>query len=174
MLNLGIPRHPCAEPCRAGPCPAARLEEHLNRVLLLAALSRGQTVHAHLLHSDDTAVMLAALRELGCQVEGGGRAEGHGLGAGGPQRPKRRFVLETPARRMRPLTAALALLAQRHQARYELSGVARMHERPIGDLVDALRPLGCVIDYLGAGGIPAAASVFRAGAVGPAGSACAR
>lgn len=51
---------------------------------------------------------------------------------------------------MRPLTAALALLG----GEFELSGVPRMHERPIGDLVDALRQLGCAIDYLGNDGYP--------------------
>ena len=51
---------------------------------------------------------------------------------------------------MRPLTAALAVLG----GEFELSGVARMHERPIGDLVDALRQLGCDIDYLGTEGYP--------------------
>ncbi len=45
---------------------------------------------------------------------------------------------------MRPLTAALALLG----GEFELSGMPRMHERPIGDLVDALRQLGCHIDDL--------------------------
>jgi 3-phosphoshikimate 1-carboxyvinyltransferase len=50
----------------------------------------------------------------------------------------------------RPLTAALALAG----GNYELSGVARMHERPIGDLVDALRQLGADIRYLGNEGFP--------------------
>jgi 3-phosphoshikimate 1-carboxyvinyltransferase len=50
----------------------------------------------------------------------------------------------------RPLTAALALCG----GDYRLSGVARMHERPIGDLVDALRQAGASIDYLGAAGYP--------------------
>jgi 3-phosphoshikimate 1-carboxyvinyltransferase len=51
---------------------------------------------------------------------------------------------------MRPLTAALSLLG----GEFELSGVPRMHERPIGDLVDALTQLGCRIDYLGNPGYP--------------------
>ena len=37
---------------------------------------------------------------------------------------------------------------------YRLSGVARMHERPIADLVDALRQLGAKITYLGKEGFP--------------------
>ncbi|MEY2790082.1 MAG: 3-phosphoshikimate 1-carboxyvinyltransferase, partial [Pseudomonadota bacterium] len=51
---------------------------------------------------------------------------------------------------MRPLTAALALMG----ARAQLHGVPRMHERPIADLVDALRQLGCRIDYAGNEGYP--------------------
>ena len=51
---------------------------------------------------------------------------------------------------IRPLTAALAVLG----GDFELRGVPRMHERPIGDLVEALRQLGCQIDYLGQPGYP--------------------
>jgi 3-phosphoshikimate 1-carboxyvinyltransferase len=50
----------------------------------------------------------------------------------------------------RPLTAVLALM----DGEYTLSGVPRMHERPIGDLVDALRGLGAQIDYLANPGYP--------------------
>jgi 3-phosphoshikimate 1-carboxyvinyltransferase len=62
----------------------------------------------------------------------------------------KRLFLGNAGTAMRPLTAALALLG----GTYELSGVARMHERPIGDLVDALRQLGCDIEYLGTTGYP--------------------
>ena len=55
---------------------------------------------------------------------------------------------------MRPLTAALAVLAATQGGEFELSGVPRMHERPIGDLVDALRQLGCDVDCLGQEGYP--------------------
>ena len=54
---------------------------------------------------------------------------------------------------MRPLTAALAVLTSGATS-FELSGIARMHERPIGDLVDGLRQLGCQIDYSGEVGFP--------------------
>src|SRR5690606_29441980 len=50
----------------------------------------------------------------------------------------------------RPLTAALALM----NGQYRLGGVPRMHERPIGDLVDALRQWGAQIDYLAHDGYP--------------------
>ncbi|MEI7786019.1 MAG: 3-phosphoshikimate 1-carboxyvinyltransferase, partial [Betaproteobacteria bacterium] len=121
-----------------------------NRVLLLAALSAGETVVHDLLASDDTAVMLAALKQLGCVVEQTGHtALMTGLGGQLRQRSAKLF-LGNAGTAMRPLTAALALLG----GDFELSGVARMHERPIGDLVDALRQLGCAIDYLGQDGYP--------------------
>ena len=122
-----------------------------NRVLLLAALCEGTTAVHDLLDSDDTRVMLDALRALGCSMVHTDRhtVEITGLGGHRPASPARLF-LGNAGTAMRPLTAALALL----QGEFELSGVARMHERPIGDLVDALRALGCRIDYLGNEGYP--------------------
>lgn len=122
-----------------------------NRVLLLAALSEGTTEVHDLLASDDTRVMLDALHQLGCTVQetGDGTARITGLGGATPRTPTRLFM-GNAGTAMRPLTAALALLG----GEYELSGVPRMHERPIGDLVDALRQLGCRIDYLGNEGYP--------------------
>ncbi len=121
-----------------------------NRVLLLAALCEGRTVVHDLLDSDDTRVMLQALRQLGCGVEvEGTRAVIEGIGGREPQRRASLF-LGNAGTAMRPLTAALAVLG----GDYALSGVPRMHERPIGDLVDALRALGCRIDYTGQPGFP--------------------
>ncbi|MFZ5488083.1 MAG: bifunctional 3-phosphoshikimate 1-carboxyvinyltransferase/cytidylate kinase [Pseudomonadota bacterium] len=123
-----------------------------NRVLLLAALSEGTTTIYDLLDSDDTRVMLAALRDIGCTVEPAEQPHSvriTGLGARAPRSPARLF-LGNAGTAMRPLTAALALLG----GEFELFGVARMHERPIGDLVDALRQLGCRITCLGNEGYP--------------------
>ncbi|HSV57657.1 MAG TPA: bifunctional 3-phosphoshikimate 1-carboxyvinyltransferase/cytidylate kinase [Variovorax sp.] len=121
-----------------------------NRVLLLAALSAGTTEVVDLLDSDDTRVMLDALRALGCGVRHRGAVlEITGLGGQAPASPARLF-LGNAGTAMRPLAAALAVLG----GEFELSGVARMHERPIGDLVDALRQLGCSIAYLGNEGYP--------------------
>ncbi|MBS0292289.1 MAG: bifunctional 3-phosphoshikimate 1-carboxyvinyltransferase/cytidylate kinase [Proteobacteria bacterium] len=122
-----------------------------NRVLLLAALSQGTTEVHDLLASDDTRVMLDALRQLGCTVDeaADGPVRITGLGGSAPRSPARLFM-GNAGTAMRPLTAALALLG----GEFELSGVPRMHERPIGDLVDALRQLGCQIDYLGNDGYP--------------------
>ena len=126
-----------------------------NRVLLLAGLSEGTTVVRDLLASDDTQVMLAALEALGCglQSQADGSLAVTGLG-GRLAVHEAALFLGNAGTAMRPLAAALAVLAALQGGRFELSGVPRMHERPIGDLVDALRQLGCHIDYLGADGYP--------------------
>jgi 3-phosphoshikimate 1-carboxyvinyltransferase len=91
-----------------------------------------------------------ALRQLGCDVqENGNMVVIHGVG-GKLQAPPTKLFMGNAGTAMRPLTAALAVLG----GDFELSGVPRMHERPIGDLVDALRQLGCAIDYLGNPGFP--------------------
>ncbi|MNX30610.1 3-phosphoshikimate 1-carboxyvinyltransferase [compost metagenome] len=125
-----------------------------NRVLLLAALASGTTTIHDLLDSDDTRVMLDALRALGCGIEPAG-ASLRITGLGGQLPPSLGatllpLFLGNAGTAMRPLTAALSLLG----GEFELSGVPRMHERPIGDLVDALTQLGCRIDYLGNPGYP--------------------
>jgi 3-phosphoshikimate 1-carboxyvinyltransferase len=125
-----------------------------NRVLLLAGLSEGTTVVRDLLDSDDTRVMLDALRALGCGVVAQG-PDWHITGLAGQLSTKTAdLFLGNAGTAMRPLTAALAVLAATQQGTFELKGIPRMHERPIGDLVDALRQLGCPIDYLGNEGYP--------------------
>ncbi|MDR2154745.1 MAG: bifunctional 3-phosphoshikimate 1-carboxyvinyltransferase/cytidylate kinase [Burkholderiaceae bacterium] len=122
-----------------------------NRVLLLAALCQGRTVVHDLLDSDDTLVMLQALRQLGCDVTiEGTRAVVDGIG-GRASRPRQaELFLGNAGTAMRPLAAALAVLG----GDYTLCGVPRMHERPIGDLVDALHSLGCDVRYAGNPGYP--------------------
>jgi len=122
-----------------------------NRVLLLAALVYGVTVVRDLLHSDDTERMLEALQTLGVTIEslGDNAYRVHGCGGNFPNK-NAKLLLGNAGTAFRPLTAALALSG----GQYELSGVARMHERPIGDLVDALRQLGADIQYLGNEGFP--------------------
>jgi len=121
-----------------------------NRVLLLAALSQGKTTIHDVLASDDTGVMLTALKQLGCGIEqSGSTVIIDGLN-GRLINKKSQLFMGNAGTAMRPLTAALAMLG----GEFELSGVARMHERPIGDLVNALRQLGCDIEYLGNDGFP--------------------
>ena len=122
-----------------------------NRALMLAAIASGTTTLIDLLESDDTRVMLDALRALGIDWhdEGGGRYTVPGVG--GPFAIKQAdLFLGLSGLSMRTLTAALALSG----GDYRLDGVARMRERPIGDLVEALRPLGTDIRYEQAVGFP--------------------
>ena len=122
-----------------------------NRILLLSALAQGTTEIRDVLLSDDTERMLDGLRMLGINVE---RLESHMLRIQGcegnfPVKQAELF-LGNAGTAFRPLTAALALSG----GDYKLSGVARMHERPIGDLVDALRELGADIECLDNEGFP--------------------
>ena len=122
-----------------------------NRMLLLAALADGETRVRDVLDSDDTRLMLEALRALGVQCSAESTDCVRIVGAAG-RLPVRRaeLYLGNAGTAFRPLTAVLAVLG----GDYRLSGVARMHERPIGDLVDALRRAGARIDYLGEAGYP--------------------
>jgi 3-phosphoshikimate 1-carboxyvinyltransferase len=116
-----------------------------NRTLLLAALARGSTTLFDVLVADDTDRMHEALALLGVISERGpsGRTVVHGTGGEIPVREGKLF-LGNAGTAFRPLTAVLAVIG----GNFELSGVPRMHERPIGDLVDALRSLGCDVRYL--------------------------
>jgi 3-phosphoshikimate 1-carboxyvinyltransferase len=123
-----------------------------NRVLLLAALSEGETSVENLLDSDDVRVMVDALRQLGLRVEGRlDRTRLRVSGTGGPLPPgEQRLFLGNAGTAMRPLAAALSA----GQGCYVLEGTPRMHERPIGDLVEGLAQLGAAIRYLGTRGFP--------------------
>jgi len=117
-----------------------------NRVLLLAALAKGETGVGGLLDADDTRVMREALGRLGVAFDGNSVK-----GVGGPFPVKHaELFLGNAGTAFRPLTAALVFSG----GEYRLSGVPRMHERPIGDLVDALRGIGARIDYTGKEGFP--------------------
>jgi 3-phosphoshikimate 1-carboxyvinyltransferase len=125
-----------------------------NRVLLLSALAHGQTTLKGLLDADDTQVMRTALMQLGVPIVE--RIEHHQtfvdvMGQDGlfPNTQARLFM-GNAGTAIRPLTAALAILG----GEYELHGVARMHERPIRDLVEGLQGIGAKVDYLGQDGYP--------------------
>jgi 3-phosphoshikimate 1-carboxyvinyltransferase len=117
-----------------------------NRVLLLAALAQGETEISGLLDADDTRVMREALCRLGVSFQ-----DNTVKGVGGPFPVKKaELFLGNAGTAFRPLTAALAFSG----GEYRLSGVPRMHERPIGDLVDALVGIGARIDYDARPGFP--------------------
>lgn len=123
-----------------------------NRAFLLAALATGTTRLKNLLDSDDTRAMHDALTALGVRIEkDGDDTLVHGLGrpfqhSGQPLT----LDLGLAGTAYRPLAAALTL----GTGGFVLDGVARMRERPVGHLVDALRELGADIRYLGAEGYP--------------------
>jgi len=124
-----------------------------NRSLLLAALARGDTRVSNLLHSDDTRYMLAALRQVGIQIDQLGEHEYLVHGAGGPlvtDNVTHSLFLGLAGTAIRPLAAALTL----GQGQFTLDGTERMRERPIAHLVDGLRQLGATINYLGEEGFP--------------------
>ena len=125
-----------------------------NRVLLLAGLSHGVTTIHDLLESDDTQVMLEALAALGCRIERDDRLI-RITGTGGALAAREADIfLGNSGTSVRTVTAALALLATAQGGRFTIRGVPRMHERPIGDLIDALRPLGCHIECTANEGYP--------------------
>ncbi|AUT67619.1 MULTISPECIES: 3-phosphoshikimate 1-carboxyvinyltransferase [Paraburkholderia] len=114
-----------------------------NRVLLLAALSEGETTITNLLDSDDTRVMLDALEKLGVKVKRDGDTCVVTGTRGALPAARADLFLGNAGTAVRPLTAALAV----NGGDYRIHGVPRMHERPIGDLVDGLRQIGAKIDY---------------------------
>lgn len=117
-----------------------------NRTLLLAALADNHCIIRSLLRSDDTERMLEALNTLGVSIHTEDNQNFMINGSNGrfPVTQANLF-LGNAGTAFRPLTAVLAILG----GHYHLHGVPRMHERPIGDLVDALRIAGAKIDYLG-------------------------
>lgn len=119
-----------------------------NRILLLSALAQGQTRITNLLDSDDVRYMLDALQSLGVELTlSADRSvcDVRGLaGAFQSDNQQLTLFLGNAGTAMRPLCAALCA----GRGEYELTGDPRMYERPIGDLVDALRACGAQIDYL--------------------------
>lgn len=123
-----------------------------NRTLLLSALAEGKTRIHDLLASDDTSVMLDGLKKLGIdwkKMEAANAYEVMGSNGSLPNKEADLF-LGNAGTAIRPLTAALAALG----GDYLLHGIPRMHERPIGDLVDALNASGANIEYVENKGYP--------------------
>jgi len=124
-----------------------------NRILLLAALAQGSTRITNLLDSDDVRHMLNALSALGVEYELAADRRSctlTGLGQTFDSSAALELFLGNAGTAMRPLCAALCA----SQGEFTLTGEPRMYERPIGDLIDALRPLGAQVEYLGDEGYP--------------------
>lgn len=122
-----------------------------NRILLLSAIADGETIIKHPLQSDDTHYMIEALKILQVDLTQNKNGDIHIKGSQGQFKNKSAEIfLGNAGTAFRPLTAALSF----SQGNYMLSGVPRMHERPIKDLVDALLQLNANITYLNQEGYP--------------------
>jgi 3-phosphoshikimate 1-carboxyvinyltransferase len=135
-----------------------------NRALLLASLAEGVTEIRGPLDAQDTAVMRDALDLLGVEIleAPGGAWRVTGIAGRFPV-PRAELFLGNAGTALRSLTAVLAFSG----GNYRLTGTARMKERPIRDLIDALRRLGATIAYQHRAGYPPLAigpATIRSGA----------
>lgn len=124
-----------------------------NRILLLAALAKGQTTITNLLDSDDVSHMLSALTALGVNYQLSADKQSctlDGLGGAFAINEAAILYLGNAGTAVRPLTAALAASS----GEFTITGEPRMYERPIGDLIDALHQLGADIRYQKDEGFP--------------------
>ena len=122
-----------------------------NRILLAAALAQGTTQITNLLSSSDVDVMVTALQQLGVDLKQTASDSIKIMGIGGPKfKTPNTLFLGNAGTAMRPLAAVLSLTP----GEFSLTGEPRMEERPIADLVEALRPLGAQISYLKTEGYP--------------------
>jgi len=125
-------------------------KSYANRALLTAALAEGKSVLTNMLISDDTAVMIQALKDLGIKIKQDGTTlQIHG-GGGKFKMPKGKLYFENAGTAIRFMAAALAM----QDFESIITGNPRMKNRPIKDLVDALRSGGAEIEYLGTEGYP--------------------
>ncbi len=142
--------HPVQRPIlRARPPGSKSLT---NRALLCAALAEGRGALEGASLADDAWRMIAALRQLGIRIdvdEPNARLAVHGCGGYFPAADADLNVADAGTA-MRFLTAACCLA----HGRFRIDGSPRMRQRPIGELVDALRQLGAAIGYDGAAGFP--------------------
>lgn len=125
-------------------------KSYTNRALLIASLAKGESVLTNVLHSDDTKVMIDALRELGVKIT----EEGTTLrikGCNGKfKKPKKELYFGNAGTGVRFMASTLAI----QNFECTITGNPRMLNRPIKGLVDALRQGGAEIEYLGTEGFP--------------------
>lgn len=123
-----------------------------NRAMVTAALARGTSTLRHVLFADDTVRMMDALRALGFAVRADETAAQAVITGGGGHIPATDAHIDCAAAgTVMRFGAALCALGD---GRYRLDGVARMRERPVAELVDALRLLGALVEYEGRDGYP--------------------
>jgi 3-phosphoshikimate 1-carboxyvinyltransferase len=151
MISIAVPPgHRLAGTVRVPPSKSAT-----NRALILAAQSEEAVLLRAPLHSADTEALVACLNKMDVRI----RREGEDLRVCGPLP-----AICSPSSRMleRRLDAGesgtafrfLLALAATTPGRYVLDGAARLRDRPVAELVEALRAIGGRIRYLGAAGHP--------------------
>lgn len=146
---------PSQPPCTTVRAPGSK--SYTNRALLTASMARGSSCLTYSSPSSDSETLIGALRALGVSITeastskyGGSQIEV--VGCGGDFVPYHGEIDVGPAgTAMRFLCALCAAIPG---ADIILKGSERMHARPIGDLVSALRQLGATIDYIGTEGCP--------------------
>jgi len=143
------------EPIDDGRISIPGSKSYTHRALVAAALSNGCCRIDNPLRSEDTRLTAAALRSWGIGIDS--TAAGYLVrGVGGAFAPRREPVdLNNSGTSMRLLIAAAVL----GQGRYVLTGSERMHQRPVGDLINALRQAGADVVSLDNNGCPPVAVV---------------
>ena len=121
-----------------------------NRALLCAALAEGSSTLRGALKSDDTLVMVDALKQLGIQVHQNWDSGELTIAGGQFKNNDATIEVKNSGTSIRFLTAALAVAG----GNFRLQGVPRMHERPIGPLVEALNMLGADVTAESENGCP--------------------
>ena len=109
-----------------------------HRAFIVAALGRGESHLKNILYAEDTMLTASALRQMGIDIKIGNKTASIIGRSGKISAPKDEIYLGNSGTSMRLLTAVCSL----GRGRFVLTGDSRMKERPIGDLLDALRPLG--------------------------------
>ncbi len=137
-----LPVHPISHPIE-GTIRVPGSKSITNRALLLAALCDGPSRLEGALFSDDTRYMATALNQLGVEVRGDEKAATYEIEGRGGTFPstEAELFLGNAGTATRFLSAALCL----GSGTYFVDGIARMRQRPIGDLLGALRVLGAEI-----------------------------
>lgn len=111
-----------------------------NRALVCAALAEGRCLLSGALDSEDTRVMIDALRQLGVGIEprlADAAIEVEGCGGAIPASDGHLYVANSGT-----TVRFLASLVSLARGTFRLDGTPRMRQRPIGDLVESLRQLG--------------------------------
>lgn len=154
ILSSGIQVHPVGDNSPSVSCIPPGSKSVSNRALLLAALGTGTCRIKNFLQSDDTKVMMKALTEMQA-ADFAWEEDKNGSvlvvsGKGGQfQASENELDLGNAGTASRFLTTAVTLAKPGNQAYSILTGNKRMQQRPVGDLVDALKTNGAIISYVG-------------------------